>query len=163
MEEATKAVPLAGEQSWDRGLIKRLIPVLPAQQRDSWGYGSVNRRILTAMLTVGGLTSIVKVASTFKEMLLARQFGVGDGLDAFLIAYMLPSFAINVLAGSFSAALIPTYIQAREEDGKDAAQRLFSSVTVCSATLLSVLSVCLAAASSLILPVLASSFHPEKL
>src|SRR5262249_22522980 len=102
-------------------------------------------------------------ASTLKEMLVARQFGVGDGLDAFLIAYMLPSFAVNVLAGSLSAALIPTYIQAREEDGKDAAERLFSSVTVCSAALLSLLSGWLAEACALILPVLASSFTPEKL
>jgi len=163
MKDASNAVPLVAQHSWPRGFIRRLIPLLPASYTDSWRYGGVNRRILTAMVTVGVLTSIVKVASTLKEMLVARQFGVGDGLDAFLIAYMLPSFAINVLAGSFSAALIPTYIQAREEDGKDAAQRLFSSVTVCSATLLSVLSVCLAAASSLILPVLASSFHPEKL
>src|SRR5229473_3064028 len=85
-----------------------------------WCDRSVNRRIFAAMLTVGGLGLGVKIVSTLKEVVIAHQFGIGDGLDAFLIAYLVPSFAINVIAGSFNAALIPTYAQVREEEGKEA-------------------------------------------
>jgi putative peptidoglycan lipid II flippase len=128
-----------------------------------WAETSVNRRIFAAMLTVGGLSLGVKIVSTLKEIVIAHQFGVGDGLDAFLIAYLVPSFAINVIAGSFNAALIPTYAQVREEEGQEAAQRLFSSVMVCSAGLLIAFSILLAIASSYILPVLGSGFSSEKL
>src|SRR5712691_1689461 len=65
----------------------------------SWSETSVNRRIFAAMLTVGGLSLAVKIVSTLKEIVIAHQFGAGDRLDAFLIAYLVPSFAINVIAG----------------------------------------------------------------
>ncbi|HXG91036.1 MAG TPA: murein biosynthesis integral membrane protein MurJ [Blastocatellia bacterium] len=129
----------------------------------SWRGQSVNRRIFAAMVTIGSLTAIVKVASTLKEMAIAREFGAGDGLDAFLIAYLVPSFAINVVAGSFNAALIPTFIQVRVREGREAAQELYSSVMVCSITLLVLLSILIAAASPRLLPILASGFAPEKL
>ena len=136
---------------------------LDLSQWNLWLQRSVNRRIFAAMLTVGGLSLAVKIVSTLKEIVIAQQFGVGDALDAFLIAYLVPSFAINVIAGSFNAALIPTYVQVREQEGQEAAQRLFSSVMVWSAGLLIAFSVLLGIASSYILPVLGSSFSSEKL
>ena len=41
-----------------------------------------------------------------------------------------------MVSGSFNAALIPTYIQVREQEGQQAAQQLFSSVVVFSLALL---------------------------
>ena len=35
-------------------------------------------------------------------MATARYFGTGDALDAFLIAFLLPSFVSDVVAGSFT-------------------------------------------------------------
>src|SRR5918911_4982265 len=90
--------------------------------------GSTNRRIFTAMLTVGALSVIVKLAATLKEVAFAHRFGASDELDAFLIAFLLPSVVMNIVAGSFNAALIPTYIEVRDRDGREAAQRLFASV-----------------------------------
>jgi putative peptidoglycan lipid II flippase len=136
---------------------------LGLSQWNLWFQRSVNRRILAAMVTVGGLSVAVKIVSTLKEIMIAHQFGVGDSLDAFLIAYLLPSFAINVIAGSFNAALIPTYSQVKEQEGHDAAQRLFSSVMVCSGGLLIAFSMLLAIGSSYILPILGSGFSSEKL
>lgn len=114
-------------------------------------------------LTVGTLTFLVKLAATAKELVVAHQFGTGDALDAFLIAFLLPSFMINVVAGSFNAALIPTYIQICECKGLEAAQRLFSNVVAWSIILLVAVSVLLALTASSILPILGSGFGPEKL
>ena len=96
----------------------------------TWTEQSVNRRILAAIVTVGGFTVLVKLAAVVKELAIAYQFGTGDELDAFLIAFLLPQFAINLIGGSLNAALIPTYIQVREQEGQGAAQCVLSSVMV---------------------------------
>ncbi|MGA2318551.1 MAG: lipid II flippase MurJ [Thermodesulfobacteriota bacterium] len=118
--------------------------------RNIWQQQSVNRRIFATMITVGGFTFVVNLAATAKELVVANQFGTGDVLDAFLIAFLLPSFAINVVMGSFNAALIPTFIHVRENEGLEKAQQLFSSVTVWNTVVLVIVSVLLAMASSFI-------------
>jgi putative peptidoglycan lipid II flippase len=136
---------------------------LALKKWDTWQSQSVNRRILAAMVTVGGFTALVKLAAVAKEMAIAYQFGTGDELDAFLIAFLLPQFAINLIGGSLNAALIPTYIQVREQEGQGAAQRLLSSVMVLSVGFLAALSVVLALTASYVLPLVASGFTAEKL
>lgn len=98
-----------------------------------------------------------------KELVVAWRFGTEDALDAFLIALLVPSFIINVVAGSFDAALIPTYIQVREQEGMKAAQRLFSGATVWSVVLLGITTVLIVVTAPLYLPWIASGFSPEKL
>lgn len=128
----------------------------------AWSQVSANRRIFAAALTIGGISLIVMLASMLKDLLIAHQFGRGDELDAFLIAFLLPSFGINVIAGSLNAALVPIYIQVREQQGNDAAQRLFSSVMAWSGLLLIAATIIFAALIHFILPYLASNFSAEK-
>ena len=130
---------------------------------NTWQERSVNRRIFGAMVTVGGLTTLVKLVAAAKEMAIAYQFGTSDELDAFLIAFVLPAFAVKLIAGSLNAALIPTYIQVREQEGQPAAQRVLSSVMVLSIGFLVVLSVILALTASYTLPLIASGFSAEKM
>src|SRR3712207_5767634 len=130
---------------------------------DVWLKRSVNRRIFAAMLTVGGLTVVVKLVSAVKEMVVAHQFGTGDALDAFLIAFLLPSFTVQVVASAFRIALIPTYVQVREHEGQDAARRLFSNAMVWSTASLTAVAALLALSATYILPIVASGFGPEKL
>ena len=88
--------------------------------------GSTNRQIFGAAVTVGIGTGLVKVASVGKELVVAWKFGTAGDLDAFLIALVVPFLITNVIASSFNAALIPTYIRVREQSGIKAAQKLFS-------------------------------------
>lgn len=125
--------------------------------------GSINRKIFGAAVTVGLWTAVVKMASFGKEFIVAWRFGTGDDLDAFLIALLVPSFLINVVAGSFNAALIPTYIRVREEEGKEAAQRLFSGVMVWSLGLLAIATFLMVVTAPFYLPLIARGFSPEKL
>ena len=127
-----------------------------------WYQQSVNRRIFATMVTVGGFTLMVNLAATAKELVVAHQFGTGDTLDALLIAFLLPSFAINVVAGSFNAALIPTFIQVRENEGSEVTQKLFSSFMSWGSALLIAVSILLALIASFILPILGSGFSIEK-
>ena len=50
-----------------------------------------------------------------RELAVAYQFGTGDALDAFIIAFLPASFAIDVQIAAFSAALMPTFIRVRRE------------------------------------------------
>lgn len=84
-------------------------------------------RMLADTVTVGGWTAAIKAAGAAKVILAARLFGAGDEMDAYLIAFLLPSFFIDVLAGSIDSALIPALVEAREKQGRAAAEQLYSS------------------------------------
>nr|MDQ2731159.1 murein biosynthesis integral membrane protein MurJ [Armatimonadota bacterium] len=152
--------PITGLGKWEKLIRMRLNNI---ERFELGPPSSVSRRIFAAALTVGSLTMISKIAATLKETVLARQFGVSDGLDAFLIAYIVPSAAINIIAGAISLALVPTYIQVRERDGREAAQQLLGSITSWGAVMLVGVSVLLAAATPWVLPHLASGFGPDKI
>ena len=125
--------------------------------------GSINRQILGATLVVGFATGLVKFGSVGKELVVAWRFGTGDELDAFLIALVVPSFLINIIAGSFKAALIPFYIKVREQQGTKAAQKLLSTSITWALVLLALMVVLMVSTASCYLPLLASGFTTEKL
>ncbi len=125
--------------------------------------GSTNRQVFGATATIAVLTSVAKLASVAKELLVARRFGTGGTIEAYLVALLIPLLAINVIASSFSIALIPSYIHVRDRDGKEAAQRLLSGVTVWSLILLGLTTLVVLITGRLYLPFLASGFNETKL
>lgn len=125
--------------------------------------GSINRKIFGAAVTVALLTVFVKVVAVVRELVVAWRFGTGDNIDAFLIALVVPSFIINVVAGSLNAALIPTYIQVRDREGTKAAQRLFAGTTVWGLGVLLITTILIVVTAPLYLPLIASGFSREKL
>lgn len=125
--------------------------------------GSTNRQILGAAVTVALGTIFVKSVALVKELVVAGKFGIGDTLDAFFIALLIPAFIINVVSSSFNAALIPTYIRVLEQEGRDAAQKLFSGATTWILGLLGIATILMVAAAPLYLPVIAGGFNAEKL
>ena len=124
---------------------------------------SHNHKIFAAAVIVGVATVVVKLASLVKELIVASTYGRGDALDAFLIAFLVPAFAINVIGGSFNAALIPTFMDVREKQGKEAAQRLFSNAVLLSSVLLIGVSIVLALLAPFLIRFLGSGFSAEKL
>ena len=58
-------------------------------------HGSVTRKIFGAATIVAILTLVTQLASTARELTVAAWFGTADCLDAFLIAFLLPTFVIN--------------------------------------------------------------------
>jgi putative peptidoglycan lipid II flippase len=136
----------------------------------SWGAlngrgrtAGFNRKIFRATAVLTAVSSLVLVASTAKELAVANYFGRSDALDAFLIAYVLPAFVVNIVAGSFNSAVIPTYIEVRETEGREAAQQLFSSAITWSLGLLAAVGVLLAVLAPYYLPLLGSRFSASKL
>ncbi len=125
--------------------------------------GTVSRRVFQAAVTVGGLTLAVRGLEAGAHLFMAHRFGIADEVDAFLIAYLVPSFVLNVVAGSLTAAAIPLYIRIRQEEGPAAAQGLISSVGLVCLLGLSGLWGALALSAQDVLPVLGSGFDRDKL
>lgn len=136
---------------------------------DPWPVGksrplaSINSRIFSAIFTVAICTGVVKLAGLAKVVAVAGRFGTGDDLDAWLIAFLVPAFLADAVAGSVSASLVPAFVEVREHQGSASAQRLLSSVT--TVLLASLFLVSLAAAwlaPAIMLP-LAPGFGEKKL
>ncbi len=124
---------------------------------------TVNQKILSAAVVVGAITMAVKLAGAAKVAVMAHFFGTGDEMDAFLVAFLLPSFVAEVLAASFSAALIPAFIEVRETEGVESAADLISSVLAWTVGLLVLGTFVLAALSHWIMVALGSGFSGAKL
>lgn len=118
----------------------RLFMFSPLKDRwQDWSKMSINREIFSAALSIAVVTVLVKGVFIYKEVVQAWLFGTGKEMDSFLMALVLPNFVIFVIAGSFNAAFIPTYIQVKEQQGEEAAQRLLSSTIFLTMAALAVL------------------------
>jgi len=95
------------------------------------------------MIVIVMFTLLAKLVGAGKELVVADAFGTGSMLDAFLFAFLLPSFAVNVLVGSFSSAVMPTYIRTRYNEGEKVVDKPFLSLSVIGIGLVLVLAVVL--------------------
>ena len=84
------------------------------QRWRAWRQESTNRAIFGAALTIAFTTLLVNAATVLKDIDVARIFGVSDALDVFLMANLIPTFCISVLAGSLFTSFVPVYIGVRE-------------------------------------------------
>ena len=108
---------------------------------------------------MGVLTSLTKIAAAVKVAVTARYFGASDELDAYLIAFLLPSFFVDTVAGTFTPSLVPELIRARVSN--QAGRLAQSGLAMVLAAMLP-LTVVLMAAGRWLLPLLGSSFSPSK-
>jgi putative peptidoglycan lipid II flippase len=128
-----------------------------------WRSQSAGRRVFAALVAVGGATMLVKLAGAVKLVLTARYFGASDELDAYLVAFLIPSFLSDVAAEAAGVALIPTFVEVREKRGNAAAERLLRSVLFLSACASLTLLLTVLVFSGPLLSLIASGFHPAKL
>ncbi|HSP66470.1 MAG TPA: lipid II flippase MurJ [Bryobacteraceae bacterium] len=128
-----------------------------AERRES------HRRVFTNAAVVGVLATAAKLAGAAKVMVTARYFGAGDQLDAFVIAFLLPAFFTDIVAGSFGASFVPAFIRVRSHQG-EAAARMFArtGLALVLGAMLAV-TIVMAAGGRWILPWLGSSFSDDKL
>jgi putative peptidoglycan lipid II flippase len=124
---------------------------------------STNQKIFFAAVTVAVVGMLAKAGVTAKELIVAKVFGRGDDLDAFLIAFLLPSFIVSLAMGSLSVAFLPMFVETREKQGAEASQKLFSSVLLLSVAALAILAATLGVLAPYYLTLLGSNFSPAKL
>lgn len=122
---------------------------------------TVNCKILRAAATTITLTAAAKLPVVLKESLVARRFGRASAMDAFFIAWMLPTFVISLIGGSFGAAFVPSFIQARDQESDLPAVKLLGSVLLASWIALVALAAAMCLLAPKYLPLLMGSFPPS--
>jgi len=99
----------------------------------------------------------------WQEVSTNRRIFSGMLVVAFLFAFLLLSFAINVLTGLFSSAIMSTYIRTRDNKGQESADKLLSSLIVVGILLLFVSAVVLEVFGSSVLALLGAGFNEQTL
>ncbi len=122
-----------------------------------------HRNIITDTVRIGALTTLVKLVGALKAVTIARYFGRGDLLDAYLIAFLIPAFAGDVLAGAITQSLLPVFFEVRESEGPEQARQLYSNVLWGSLVLLSAIAVGVAIGAAPLLSLIASGFSVAKI
>ncbi len=86
-------------------------------------------RVLRSAAIVGAMTGISRIAGLLREQLMAYAFGTGLAKSAFVVAFTIPNLFRRLFGeGALSAAFIPVYIETREREGVEEANRLVGRV-----------------------------------
>jgi putative peptidoglycan lipid II flippase len=81
--------------------------------------------MLVAVLTVGS-----KAVSFFKDAAVAKQFGTGDALDAFLVSFGLLTFLAALFGGGLPESFLPVYTEVAHRKTRKRALRLAVQCTL---------------------------------
>lgn len=121
------------------------------------------RQILLATATIALFSLGAKLMAMVKESVVAYRFGTGAALDAFVLAYLVPSFLTSVIGGSFASAFIPALVREQSARGVAAASSLLARTSLVVVVLL--LGGALVAGPTLVsmLPALSGNIDPATL
>lgn len=100
---------------------------------------------------VSGLTGVAKLAGAAKTIVIAQAFGAGTDLDAYLLAFLIPSFLADVLCGAIVPALVPRLIELMQHRTKSTALDLYNGTILRSVSFLTFVAGVLALPAVLIL------------
>jgi len=79
---------------------------------------------------VGAMTLLSRILGFARDMVLARMFGAGGAMDAFLVAFKIPNFLRRLFAeGSFSQAFVPVLAEQKNQQSPEEVRRVVGLVT----------------------------------
>lgn len=111
---------------------------------------------------VGAMTLLSRLLGFVRDMILARAFGAGDDMDAFLVAFKIPNFLRRLFAeGAFSLAFVPVVGEYRTQRGEAEVRELVSRVAGTLGLILFVLSLVGIFASPWVVTLFAPGFLDE--
>ena len=86
-------------------------------------------KLLKSTAAFGGMTLISRVLGFVRDVVLARFFGAGPVMDAFVVAFRIPNLLRRLFAeGSFSLAFVPVLSEAREKNDHQTLRELIDAV-----------------------------------
>jgi putative peptidoglycan lipid II flippase len=96
-----------------------------------------NRNVIRFAFTVGGFTMLSRLLGMVRDILTAGVFGTSLAMSAFVVAFRIPNlFRALFGEGALSSAFIPVFMDARRNEGEDAAWRLARRVVTLVGTVL---------------------------
>ena len=82
--------------------------------------------VATAGFTVVLFTLLSNVLLVARDVILARWFGLGNELDAFFIAMVLPMFLVAVLSIPIGTVMVPPLLELFKNESREKAQQLIT-------------------------------------
>lgn len=80
-------------------------------------------------IIVGAAFVISRILGLLREMILARQFGTGPDMEAYVAAFRIPDLLfLTIMSGAFGAAFIPVFGGFVDRGDNEKASRLASSI-----------------------------------
>ncbi len=134
------------------------------------GAGSVNTRqetadndgLLKSSGVTGSMTLVSRVLGLARDIVIARMFGVGDGVDAFFLANKIPNFMRRLFAeGAFNQAFVPVLSEYRSRRSHAEVRDLVNAVAASLGGLLAAITALVVAAAPLLAAVVAYGFLDE--
>jgi putative peptidoglycan lipid II flippase len=90
----------------------------------------VTRGLIKSTLIVSANTTLSRVFGLLRDVVIARYFGAGAGMDAFIVAFRIPNFLRRLFAeGGFSQAFVPLLAEYRERRTQAEVQALVDHTT----------------------------------
>ena len=104
--------------------------------------GTQWRHIVRNSLVVGGSFGLAALMGLVRNIIIARQFGIGADLAAYYAAFKLPDLLFTVVAGgALATAFIPVFTDILTNENRARAWRLSSAITNLAALLVFVVAV----------------------
>lgn len=132
--------------------------LLDAARTSTMSSGS----LLATAAIVAVLSSIAKLAAVARDLVIAHRFGVGDDIDAFFVALLVPTTVAAILSGSVASASVPIYVDLRRSRDEAAARAFAANLLAVVSALTIALAVLLALASPQLVGVIGGGFASEK-
>ncbi len=120
----------------------------------------VRKRAAGGGMLVSAITLLSFLGFFFRDVLMAHEFGIGEQMDAFFVAMLIPMFMVNVFGQSFGSTSVSVYMRERllgEQHGASVVRHLAYIVTLS----LLALSLLLALFAPAIIPLLGWNFSAE--
>ncbi len=122
------------------------------------------RHIIRNTLLVGVFFGLATGAGLLRNVIIARQFGIGPELDAYFAAFKLPDLLFTIVAGgALATAFIPVFADFLAAEDRPGAWRLASAITNLVVLVVSILAISAAlVAPWLVKTIIAPGFIPAQ-
>jgi putative peptidoglycan lipid II flippase len=121
--------------------------------------------LLKALAAISSMTLLSRILGLIRDAVIARQFGVSTGTDAFLVAFRLPNLLRRIFAeGAFSQAFVPILSEYRNTRSAEDTKAFINHVATLLAMVLLLVTVIGILAAPLIVYISAPGFaaSPDK-
>ncbi len=115
--------------------------------------------MLKSVFNVGGMTTISRIFGLMRDVVIARMFGAGLGVDVFIVAFRIPNFLRRLFAeGGFSQAFVPILAEYKEQRSEGDVKALVDQTAASLGLILFAISVLGVIASPILISVFAPGF-----
>ena len=128
-------------------------------------YGNVgmSSKLLKSTFTVGGMTTISRIFGLIRDVVIARLFGAGAGVDVFIVAFRIPNFLRRLFAeGGFSQAFIPVLAEYKEQRDEASVKALVDQTSATLGLVLFLVTVIGVFTAPLLIMIFAPGFEDAK-